>query len=259
MRADRQWADRALPGEIERVIRECEGLLENAPERIEVRWRLLRALHFAGEFGSKDDAEAHRAFQRGRAASEEGLDLLAARGGARLDALEPVQLQRRIEEAGLPRRDVARLHFWAAIHWGAWSRSAGLLETVRQGVAQRLNDYVHVTLALEPGYDGGAAYRLLGSLHAQLPKVPFVSGWVDRDQALPLLVRALEIAPDHPGNRLLLALVMLDLAPDRVAEARSLLEEVASSKPRASAQIEDLAIRDQARERLHQLRAEEAA
>ena len=88
------------------------------------------------------------------------------------------------------------------------------------------------------------------SLHAELPRVPFLSGWVDRGKAIPLVERAYAIAPAHPGNPLLLALTLLDLAPERRAEALELLRQVEGVTPRPSMQIEDLFVRRQARERL---------
>ena len=65
---------------------------------------------------------------------------------------------------------VARFYFWASIHWGAWSRSAGLLAAVREGVANRIHDYLQVTLELEPGYDRGGPHRMLSTLHRSLPR-----------------------------------------------------------------------------------------
>jgi hypothetical protein len=90
---------------------------------------------------------------------------------------------------------------------------------------------------------GGA---LVGSLHAQLPRVPFASDWVDRRRAIPLLERAFAIAPEHPGNGFLLALTLLDLAPERRSEALALLDRAGSSTPREAMHIEDLAVRREA-------------
>ena len=89
--------------------------------------------------------------------------------------------------------------------------------------------------------------------------MPFVSGWVDRDQALPLVERAYTLAPANPGNRLLLALTLLDLAPERRREALDLLDQVARLTPRPSMRIEDLAMRKEAQDRLRNGRVGEAA
>jgi tetratricopeptide (TPR) repeat protein len=259
-RGDSAWAHRAegerdgrpLPGPIREAVRSYESALTSRPESLEARWKLLRALHFAGDFAYEDPAEKRRIFDRAKAVSDQGLALLADQvgSGVRLEEMEPEQIGNRLEATGAPPSDVARLYFWSAINWGAWSRNAGLLSAVRQGVANRIHRYTLITIALEPEYDEGGAFRLLGRLHAELPRVPFVSGWVDRNESIPVLERAYAMAPDNPGNRLLLALTLLDLAPERRSEALDLLKQVEGLTPRTSMRIEDLAMRMEARDRL---------
>jgi tetratricopeptide (TPR) repeat protein len=264
-RGDAAWARRAegeregrpLPGPIREAVSSYEDALSARPESLEARWKLLRALHFAGHFAARGEEESGRIFDHAREVSDQGLDLLAGGvgSGVRLDEMDPEEIRNRLAAADVSQRDVARLYFWSAINWGAWSRRAGLLSAVRQGVANRIHRYALITVALEPEYDEGGAFRLLGRLHAELPRVPFVSGWVDRQQSIPLLERAFAIAPANPGNRLLLALTLLDLAPERSSEALELLKQVERLTPRTSMRIEDLAMRREARERLSEWHA----
>jgi len=265
---DSAWASRAegesegrpQPGPILEATRSYERALAASPGSLEARWKLLRALHFAGDFAAQEAQERRAIFDRAREASEEGLELLADRigSGARLEETEPEAIRVRLEATDVAPSDVARLYFWAAINWGAWSQDVGLLQAVRQGVVNRLHRYTKIAIALEPEYDEGGALRLLGRLHAELPRVPFVSGWVDRGQAIPLIERAYALAPANPGNRLLLALTLLDLAPERRGEALVLLDQVGRLTPRPSMRIEDLAMRREARERLNVARSESA-
>ncbi|MDH3687446.1 MAG: hypothetical protein OEP95_14535, partial [Myxococcales bacterium] len=235
-RGDAAWANRARgeqdgrpeSKEIRTAIRAYESALAERPESLEARWKLLRALHFAGDFVPSSEEREREVLDRARAVSEGGLARLTelSDSGGPLDELAPESLRERVERMGQSPEDVARFYFWSAINWGAWSRRTGLLQAVRQGVANRLERYAKVTIALEPECEEGGAFRLLGRLHAELPQVPFVSGWVDRDAAIPLLESGYEIAPDHPGNRLLLALTLLDLAPERTPQALDLLRQV---------------------------------
>ncbi|MCG8588222.1 MAG: hypothetical protein MJE66_02950 [Proteobacteria bacterium] len=256
-RAEGESGGRPRPDRIFAAVGFYERALKAAPQDLEGRWKLLRALHFAGDFAVQGE-EVREVFGRAREVSTAGLALLEDRLGTAepLEELGPEALRPRLDAAGVRTRDVARLYFWSAINWGAWSRTVGLLSAVRRGVANRVHRYTLMTLALEPDYDEGGAFRLLGRLHAELPRVPFVSGWVDRGQAVPLIERAYALAPANPGNRLLLGITLLDLAPDRSDEALALLDQVQQLTPRPTMRIEDLAIREQARERL---RAERAA
>jgi tetratricopeptide (TPR) repeat protein len=264
-RGDSGWERRAageregrpLPGPISESVDAYQAALAARPEQLEARWKLLRSLHFAGEFGTEEMEKKREIFARARQLSEEGLDRLALRVGSdvRLDALAPAEIEPLLADARIPPSDVARVYFWAAINWGAWSQTVGLWGAVQQGVANHLHDYTRVAIALEPEYEDGGAFRLLGRLHARLPRVPWVSSWVDRDQAIPLIERAYEIAPENPGNRLLLAVTLLELAPERRPQALELLGEVARLTPRTSMRIEDLAMRRAARDRLGEERS----
>jgi tetratricopeptide (TPR) repeat protein len=263
-RGDAAWARRAegerdgrpLPGPIREATEAYEAAMAARPDDLEARWKLLRAFHFAGDFTGKGKKQRREIFERARGISEASLERVARDigSGERLEFADPETLGDRLEAADIRTTDVARLYFWAAINWGAWSRSVGLLGAVRRGVANRLHRYTALAVALEPGYEEGGPLRLLGSLHAELPRVPLLSGWVDRSQAIPLIESAYAMAPENPGNRLLLALALLELAPERRGEALDLLEQVEGLTPRPSMRIEDLTMREQAARRLERER-----
>lgn len=252
--------ERADPAAIEVSIAAYREALAADGERIDTRWRLLRSLYYRGDFANVPPETKRSSFEAGRALSEESVALLTERlGGDPLHELDEAERRVRLRAAGVSPSDAARLYFWAAVHWGAWSRDAGLLESVRRGVANRVHDYALVCTDLEPGYERAGAHRLLARMHATLPKVPFVSGWVDRSRAIPEAERALVIAPEDPGNRYLLAITLLDLAPGRSAEARAALREVAVAEPRPELLVEDLTVVRLARERLAALGKAELA
>ena len=247
---------RAARERIGEAIRAYEETVAADPRSLEARWKLLRALHFEADFAT-DEAEAkRRILDRARILSDEGVALLAERIGAgdRLHELPTEALQERLARAAESPSDVAAFYFWSAINWAAWSQVSGLLDAVRRGVAGRLHEYALLVLALEPEYEDGGAHRLLSALHARLPRVPFLSGWVDRSRALPHAERALAIAPEHPGNQLLVAITLLDLHPERRGQALSALERVSALQPRPAMEVEDLAVRQEARERLERER-----
>ena len=243
---------RAASEPIGEAIRAYQEAVATDPRDLEARWKLLRALHFEGDFVADQREAKRRVFDRGRILSDEGVKLMAERvgGGKQLHELSARELQERLTEAAVFPYDIAAFYFWSAINWAAWSRVSGLVSAVRRGVANRLRDYTLVVLTLEPDYEEAGAQRLMAALHARLPRVPFLSGWVNRSEALPYVERALAIAPEHPGNHLLLALTLLDLYPERRAEALAVLEEVSALDPRPASEVEDLAVRREARERL---------
>jgi hypothetical protein len=255
-RGDAAWArrgegalgGRAEPGPIREAVQAYETALEAAPESIELRWKLLRALHFEGDFASPDAAAEKATYERAIRLAEESLALLAA--GQDLAALSDDTLRERLARAGVSTQDAAALHFWSAVAWGAWSQTHGLLDAVRRGVAERIYEQARLAHRLAPDLEQGGPLRLLSRLHAKLPRVPLVSSFVDRGRAEPLAAETLRRWPAHPGNRLLLALTWLELEPARRDEALALLREVVATAPRPAQQVEDAAVVRAAAERL---------
>jgi tetratricopeptide (TPR) repeat protein len=260
-RGDAAWAARAegaddrgnaAAGRIEQAIAAYQDALALEPDRPELHWKYVRALYFAGEFASADDAASEQWFDRARGAARVAVDVLdeAIAITRPLDALAPEEIA-----AVLPavsRHDVAALHLWSAIAWGAWTRYNGVLSIVRSGAPGKLKRYADIVVALEPALEQGGGHRLLAALHRSLPRVPLYTGWVDRDRAFVELDDAMAIAPGYPGNQLLSALTLLQLAPDRRDEALSLLEKVAAITPDPDETVEQLAMRAAARERLEE-------
>jgi len=250
-RAAGQIEGRARPEPIREAIAAYEAALGASPGALEPRWKLVRALWFQGQFASEGKAEERAAYERTREIAEPAVALVSERLGnpsPEEASARPAVLRAMLPAAEL--RDAAHLYFWAAVGLGAWSRSAGLLEAVRAGAAGRLHDYTVLSIALDPSVEGGGALRLLSRLHAELPRVPLLSGFVDRTRALPLAARAAAEYPEHPGNHYLFGLTLLELAPERRAEGLQLVKRAAGLEPRPEQIVEDIAMRIGARSRL---------
>ena len=262
---DQLWAERApkieaglAPAEpSQRAIQICLTASEDpeslAPQ-IAAGWRAMRAAHYLSAFTNASEVEKTRALADAAALADRTLSSLSrALDGEDLLKWKSPELARRLEAAGFDSAEVARLHFWTAIVWGAKGQTAGLLQIVREGVANRMHDNARIAIRLDPSIDRGGAYRLLSRLNAGLPRVPFVSGWVDRDKALPQAKKALAQSPEDPGNKLILALALLDAEDKSRSEIEVLLREVAEASARPALLAEDWAIQKQAREVLAEL------
>ena len=241
--ADRLWEARAdelngllaIPDRTEAAIRAYRSAVAAEPGSLEARWKLLGAFHYLVDFTNATESRKEEALKEAVSLADSSVDALDA-------------------GAGRP-SDLAQLYFWSAIVWGTRGQRVGLLTLVREGIATRTHEYALRAVALDPTIERGGVYRLLSRLHGGLPRVPFVSSWVDRSQALPLAEQAFEIDPDDPGNRLVLAVTLLEREPARRPEAIALLESVSQTTPRDALRAEDFAIREQARERLAEERA----
>ena len=82
-------------------------------------------------------------------------------------------------------------------------------------------------------------HRLLGRLHTLAPKIPLVTGWVDRSKAISHLRRAVALAPEDLYNQVYLADALLQHQPEKSAEAREILRKVLQRKPDPARVVED--------------------
>jgi hypothetical protein len=239
---------RAAPGPIGEAIAAYERAREQQPDRLEIDWKLLRAVHFQGEFVAATRQDKQAIFGRGRDLAEAALDKLSRRvgGRARLDAMTPAAAAKAL--AGVP--EAAALHLWAGIHWGLWGDNFGRLAAARQGVGDRIRRDSEVVIAIDERFENAGGHRLLGRLHTLAPRVPFLTGWVDRGKAVAELRRAVALAPDFPLNSVFLADALLQYQPDKAAEARQLLRRELARAPAADRVVEDEDAINQARQLL---------
>lgn len=201
---------------------------------------LLRALFFRGGFCGESDAARKQTFEEAKQLAADSIERLELklRGdpARRLDAL------RRVPEA-------AALYFWAGVSWGQWSLDHKLA-SAWQGAASKIRDYAETAIALDPNYEQGSPFLLLGRLHADSPKLPFVTGFVSRKKALESLRHALEISPQNTIAQYFLAGAILDYEPNNRDEAIRLLQACAHAAPRPDYRVEDLHYAELAQRRL---------
>jgi tetratricopeptide (TPR) repeat protein len=229
-RAEGHQGGKAAAGPIDEAIADFERAVKEQPDRLEGSWKLLRALHFKGEFTTDSNAAKQKAFARGKEVAEAALDRLAKRaagGRAKLDALGPAQAAKAV--AGVA--EARPVYLWAAVHWGLWGDVFGRMAAARQGVGDKVKRYAETLIALDERYEDAGGHRILGRLHTLAPKVPFITGWVDRDKAVSELRRAVALGPDNLDNHLFLAEALLDHQPDKAKEAREILKRLLARQP----------------------------
>lgn len=245
---------RAAPEPIGRAIAAYARAVEVDPSNLAARRKLLAALYFQGEHVAEGTEARRQTFDRGREAAEAALDRLAARVGGReaYERLTPAERAERLAEEP----EAAGIHLWSAVHWGLWGDAFGRLAAARQGVAGKIRDYADTALALDPGYEAGGPHRVLGRLHALAPRIPFFTGWIDRDAAIRELERAVALGPEMALNRLFLAEALLEHRPSRRADALRHLRAILELPPDPLRAVELADAKRQARELLARMEAQ---
>ena len=250
LRAEGSNGGHALSAPIDFTIDACRAALSADPESLEVRWRLMRALYFKGEHTTDDPAAKRGIFDEGRTVAEQALSILrrdAGRTAQRdLGKATPVELVPHVK--GIP--GALSSFLWASVDWGKWALVFGKSAAVRQGAAAKIRDYAQAVILLDPAYDDGGGYRVLGRLHHQTPAVPFFTGWASRTEALKNLRLAVATGPRNLVGRQFLAEAIWDYESSRRADARAMLEKVLAETPDPDYLVENRKTQEEARQLL---------
>jgi hypothetical protein len=260
-RGDQAWQNRAN-GFLDRhvvghapsatAVAAYEEALEAEPDNLRLHFKLMEALYFEAFFASNEPATQQQTAEQEVALAARALALIEAEAGG-IDDLESWSSERQarlLEQAP----EVAQAHFWAAVSWGLWGMSHSHFASARHGVAKKIRDHARAVITLDQDYADAGGLRLLGRLYTVTPKVPFVTGWIDRREGLALLRRAVTISRRDPRNLLFLAEAILEYEPDSRTEALDLLREVAAREPAPDALVEQSETLERARELIAGLR-----
>ena len=251
-RAAGHEGSRAQPEPIEEAIQSFSQALEQEPGNRSARWLLLRALYFKGEYVIESDVDKLALFQAAIEIADSGRAQLLATTDLVGD---PDEHEASMIAQALEGEDqAAEIYFWSAAHWGLWGQYRGKIAAARQGVAKRVRDYAEVTAILDEQIEEAGGHRILGRLHTEAPRLPFVTPWVDHDEAVSRLERAAEIDPDALLTKLFLAEALLEFRPEQRSEALSLLESVTASTPDPQMVVEETKTIEDARAVLETLR-----
>ena len=233
--------------EIDQAIAAYRQALALAPESLAVRWRLMRAFFFKGEYGTDDNERKKAIYDDGKAIGEEALRLIrkeaSQRTGRSMDKAGPVDLAPVMGDSP----DVVATFLWLSADWGEWAIAHGKLQAVRRGVATKIRELALAVSRMDPNYAEGGGYRVLGRLYHQAPYVPFITGWASTKEAVGFLRRACAIGPQNSHNRLYLAEALWDLGGDSRKEARAVAEALIRDTPRPEFLVEDRWAREHAR------------
>ncbi len=251
-RGERHFAARALgaqgprcdPAEVNAAAAAFRRAAAADPDSLAARIGLLRSLFFRGGFCGETGAVQQRTFEEAKRFAEESQRRLERRVRAKVVRGRPEPFR------AVP--GASELIFWCAVAWGQWSLDHKLA-AAWQGAGGRIRELAETAVALTPDYEQGAPRIVLGRLHAESPKVPFLTGFVSRKRGLEQLRKAVALSPGNTVALFFLADAILDHERASRAEAVRHLRACAAASPRPDYLVEDRQYSALARERLKAL------
>lgn len=245
---DRHYANRAAgargaqaqAGPIDAALAAYQRAIAAAPGDLEAHWKLLRAYRFKGSFVARTAEERKSVYGEAKKAGERALAVAAARIAERgVDAARAKEKDVAAAARAIP--GVAETWLWDAVNWGEWALAYGKLAAVRQGAADHIRRGATIAHLANPGIEDAAPSRVLGRLHDQTPRVPFLTGWASSKEAIRFLEESLRLAPGNKLTMLFLSEALLSHDSGSRTRALQLLQTIVRTPDAPAFAVEDAA------------------
>ena len=242
LRATGAIEGKANPKEINLAIDAYRKAVEADTQSLFARWHLMRGLYFKGEYTTEDKKERRKIYDEGKEVGEESLRLIRLgaekiSGEAMLKA-SPIDMVPLLKE----KANVVESFFWLSVQWGKWAEAYGKFKAARKGAAGKIRDLATAAALMDPDYEEGGGYRVLGRLHHQTPSIPFITGWASKKEGVEFLRLAQEAGPGKLLNHLYLAEALWDGDRAYRAEAMEIFQALVDKSPRPESKVEDLRV-----------------
>ena len=246
-RAEEARGQDAKPHEIDAAIDAYRKAIEAHPADLEARWKLMRAFRFKASYTGVVREQKRAIYDQAKQFGEEGMavleKLLREKGVANprdADEKRVASIAQSIPHAG-------EFYFWDSVSWGEWALVFGKFAAVRQGAAGKIRREATIAMLVDPSIENGGPARVLGRLHNQTPRIPFITGWASDREAVKLLRESLEQDPHNKLTKVFLAEALVADRASAKPEAVKILREVMHAKNDPEWEVEDAAATEDAR------------
>ena len=235
-RADGASGARARAEPIDAAIAAYQRALAADPNDIEAHWKLLRAYRYKGAYVAATSEQKKQIYGIAKAAGEKALAVVNARLGTNAKSTE-----KRVAEAARKVPGSGEVFLWDAVNWGEWALAYGKMAAARQGAADRIRRGATIASLVDPRMEGGAPSRILGRLHDQTPRIPFLTGWASSKEARRFLNESLKIDPTNKLTLVFLAEATVSHDGSKKPQAVQMLRGVVTTPPHPEYLVEDAA------------------
>lgn len=208
-RADGANGGKAAAGPINAAIAAYERAVAQNPNDLEARWKLLRAYRFKGAYVASTEDEKKVVYDTAKKAGESALALLDKQLAAKGLSSVTKATEKQVADVARAIPGAGQTFLWDAVNWGEWALAYGKLAAARQGAADRIRREATIAELIDAKMEGGAASRVLGRLHDQTPRIPFITGWASSKEAVRFLNESLKLDPANKITIVFLAEAMV--------------------------------------------------
>ena len=209
---------------IDKAIKQFSSALLSPESEKDAALYLLKSYYYKAEFAVQDKEEKKNIFNEGKALGEKYIEKYPTS---------------------------AEFRYWYLVNLGSWAQVYGILTAAREGVSDLMKTHSEKIIELDPEYQNGGGYFMLGAVHFKSPYIPFLLSWPDNDDAIKYLQLSVDTGNAEMNQKNYLAQALSKDGRDK--KARALLIEVINTEPSTSTLVEDLDDIEEARQLLEDL------
>jgi len=209
---------------IDKAIEQFSTALLSPESEKDAALYLLKSYYYKAEFAVRDKDEKKKIFNEGKALGEKYIEKYP---------------------------NSAEFRYWYLVNLGSWAQVYGILTAAREGVSDLMKTHSEKIIELDPEYQNGGGYFMLGAVHFKSPYIPFLLSWPDNDDAIKYLQLSVDTGNAEMNQKNFLAQALSKDGRDK--KARALLEEVLNTEPSTATLVEDLDDIEEARQLLEDL------
>ena len=202
LRSEGNIEDQAQMEAVNEAIKYYQFALNEPDAEIDAAIGLLKSYYFKGKYVSSTKDEQKTVFDKAISLALNYIDRYPQKPG---------------------------FHYWYLTNLGSWAEVYGILTAAREGVADQMKDHAMKIIALDPEYEDGGGYLMLGAVHYKSPYIPFILSWPDNEEAVKWLQKAFTTGEATPVQKVYLAQALYK--EKQRNKAITILQEVSNMTP----------------------------
>ncbi len=147
--------------------------------------------------------------------------------------------------------DSVEILYWYLATMSNWAKTVGVMAITKMGGGEEFREKAVDVIILNPLYENGGGYFLLGAVYHTAPYIPLVSSWPSNQKSIKYFRKAVATGKSTPLQQLYLAKALIE--DEQLKEAKEILKSISRMKPDPSNKLEDLTYIEESKTILREL------
>ena len=128
--------------------------------------------------------------------------------------------------------------YWHLANMSNWAKTVGLRSVTKMGAGEEFREKAVDIIVMDPEYEDGGGFFLLGAVYFTAPYIPIISTWPSNSKAIKYFKKAVNTGLATPLQQIYLAKALIK--EDLINEAKEVLQSLSQYDPNPKNMIEDL-------------------